>query len=708
MEFTKKIAEITGITPNQIEAAITLLKDEATIPFIARYRKEATGGLDEVEITKIRDKLNQLEEIEKRRQAILKSLIERDLLTDKLKEAIDQVETMTSLEDIYLPFRPKKRTRASKAKEKGLEGLAKIIYKQGDIDPVKEAQKYINPDKDVNSIEDAISGAQDIIAEWISENGNIRLKLRELFTKEGELSSKVLTGKEETGETYTDYFDWTEPVRQAPSHRILAIFRGESESVLSVHILPPEDKALEIITKEIICNNNKCSQIVEIALKDSYKRLLSPAMENETRKSAKTRADSEAIRVFSENLRELLMAPPLGQKTVMAIDPGFRTGCKVVCLNRQGKLLTNTTIYPHSGDTQREKATKIVKQYSKDNDTDVIAVGNGTASRETISFLNEIDLPTEIRIEMVNESGASIYSASEVAREEFPNHDITVRGSVSIGRRLMDPLSELVKIDAKSIGVGQYQHDVDQSELKKGLDDIIISCVNSIGVELNTASKQLLTYVSGLGPQLAQNIIDYRNNNGPFPSRVNLKKVPRLGPKAFEQSAGFLRIIDSENILDRSAVHPESYHIVKKMAKNNNCAINDLMGNSELRESIILSDYIDEKVGLPTLTDIIDELKQPGRDPRVEFESFQYDENVHSLDDLKIGMKLPGIITNVTAFGAFVDIGVHQDGLVHISEIADEYVKNPSDFLKVHQKVIVTVIGIDIPRKRIALSLKEQ
>lgn len=706
IKIAEKISEDINIPLIKISAVITLLDNDATIPFIARYRKEATGGLDEIEITNIRDSLIKLRELDKRRLAILKSLEERELLTDELKKSIENAESMAILEDIYLPFKVKKKTRATKARERGLEPLAKIIFEQNDIDLALEANNYINPEKDINSTEDALSGASDIIAEWISENAEIRSCLRELFAEFGIITSNVISGKEEEGNKFADYFDWAEPISQAPSHRILAMRRGEKELFLSLHILPPEEDAQGIIFDITVKSDNECSRLVELAAKDSYKRLLAPSMETEIRCISKDKADDEAIRVFAQNLWELLMAPPLGQKNIIALDPGFRTGCKLVCLDAQGKLLHNTTIYPHNSDEQRDKAADTVRKLTQDYKCQVIAVGNGTAGRETVMFLEEINLPSNISIEMVNESGASIYSASEVAREEFPEQDLTVRGSVSIGRRLMDPLSELVKLDPKSIGVGQYQHDVDKNAIKKGLDDVVVSCVNSVGVELNTASKQLLTYVSGLGPKLAKNIISYREKNGPFSSRDALKKVSGLGPKAFEQSAGFLRIANAENPLDKSAIHPESYPVVYKMADEHNCSINELISNQNIKEKINIRDYITDTIGLPTLQDIMDELEQPGRDPRSKYESFQFDESVHSMNDLKEGMKLPGIVTNVTAFGAFVDIGVHQDGLVHISEIADEYVKNPSDFLKVHQKVNVTVLNLDIDRKRISLSLR--
>ena len=707
-DYTKTIAQELNINSSQVKATIALLDDDATVPFISRYRKEATGSLDEIQVTSIRDRIIQLRELDKRRTAILKSLEERELLTDELKEQIEKALTMAELEDIYLPYKPKKRTKATIAKEKGLEPLADFLFEQHDSDIFVEAEKYISDEKDVATAEDALAGARDIIAEWVSEDTFIRSELRNLFAKQGILTSKVIKGKEIEGEKYKDYFDWTEPIIKTAPHRLHAIRRGEAESILTMHITPPEELALEILETEYIVNSNPASEQVRTAIHDSYKRLLTPSMETEIRTETKKSADTEAIRVFADNLRELLMAPPLGQKAVIAIDPGFRTGCKVVCLDKQGKLLHNTTIYPTGSEKQlndaKETLTNLVKKYN----TEIIAVGNGTAGRETVQFVKELELGNHVSVEMVNESGASIYSASEVAREEFPEYDLTVRGSVSIGRRLMDPLAELVKIDPKSIGVGQYQHDVDQSSLKQGLDDTVISCVNSVGVELNTASKQLLTYVSGLGPQLAQNIIEHRNENGPFKSREELQKVKRLGPKAFEQAAGFLRVSDSKNPLDKSAVHPESYHIVDKIVKDLKCDLVELMQNEELRKQINISTYVSDTIGLPTLQDIVEELAKPGRDPRQEYETFAFDESVTKMEDLQVGMELPGIVTNVTNFGAFVDIGVHQDGLVHISELADKFVKDPTTYVKVHQKVKVRVTNVDIPRKRIALSMKKK
>ncbi len=702
----KKISQELGLPLKQVQATAELLNDGATIPFIARYRKEATGSLDEVAITAIRDRLNQLIELDRRREAILKSLEERGQLTDELKEKILQAETLAVLEDLYLPYRPKRRTRATIAKEKGLEPLAQLIFTQGEIDPLAEAASFVDAEKGVESAEEALAGARDIIAEWVNEDQTARSRMREFYTSKAVFKSKVIPEKAAAGIKYRDYFDWEEPVSTAPSHRILAMRRGEKEGLLTLRIIPPEEEALKILEGLFIKGEGPASEQVRMAIHDGYKRLLSPSMETEIRLSTKKRADEEAIRVFAENLRQLLLAPPLGQKNVLAIDPGFRTGAKVVCLDRQGKLLHHETIYPLQSENLAADAGLRIRQWCERFEIEAIAIGNGTGGRETEAFLRGLDLPRRIPIVMVNESGASVYSASEVAREEFPNHDVTVRGAVSIGRRLMDPLAELVKIDPKSIGVGQYQHDVDQGALKSSLDDVVISCVNKVGVEVNTASKQLLMYVSGLGPQLAKGIVEYRNEHGPFKTREELKKVPRLGPKAFEQAAGFLRIRDGENPLDRSAVHPESYPIVEAMARDLNCSVVDLMQNETLRQKIDLTRYLSEKVGLPTLKDILEELAKPGRDPRELLEVFRFAEGIEKLEDVKPGMRLPGIVTNITAFGVFVDIGVHQDGLVHISELSDRFVKNPLEVVKIHQKVMVTVLDVDLERKRISLSMK--
>ncbi len=703
-----KISEELNLTTKQVQATVVLLEEGATVPFIARYRKEATGSLDEVAITTVRDRLDQLRELDKRREAILKSLEERGQLTDELKEKIHAAETMTVLEDIYLPYRPKRRTRAIIAREKGLEPLAQRIFIQDDIDPCAVSEAFVNAEKGVNSVEDALGGARDIIAEWVSEDQNSRAKIRELFMTQGVFRTKVISGKEEEGMKYKDYFDWEESVSTAPSHRILAMRRGEKEGFLSLRVTPPEEDAIAILESLFVKGNGAAAQHVKMAVHNSYKRLLSISMETEVRLETKKRADEEAIRVFAANLRQLLLAPPLGQKNVLAIDPGFRTGCKVVCMDRQGKLLHTETIYPHQSEDSASEAAAKITSLCERFDVETVAIGNGTAGRETEAFVRKLNLPDRIQIVMVNESGASVYSASDVAREEFPDQDVTVRGAVSIGRRLMDPLAELVKIEPKSIGVGQYQHDVDQGVLKRSLDDVVISCVNLVGVEVNTASKQLLMYVSGLGPQLGKNIVEYRNEHGPFRSREDLKKVSKLGPRAFEQAAGFLRIGDGENPLDRSAVHPESYHIVNAMAQDGGCSILDLMRDENLRNRIDLTKYVKDSVGLPTLNDIVKELAKPGRDPREKFEAFSFTKGVEKLEDVAPGMKLPGVVTNITAFGAFVDIGVHQDGLVHISQLADRFVKNPNDVVKVHQKVTVSVLDVDLKRKRISLSLKKQ
>jgi protein Tex len=684
-----------------------LLEEGSTVPFIARYRKEATGSLDEVAITAIRDRLGQLKDLDARREAILKSLEERGLLTDELKQKIMQAETLTTLEDIYLPFKPKRRTRATIAREKGLEPLAELVYAQDPAtDPTAEAEAFVDAEKGVESVEDALAGARDIIAEWVNEDQAARTQIRDLFANKGVIKSHVVTNKKEEGRKYEDYFEWEEAIAKAPSHRILAMRRGRHEGILRLQVIVPEEQTQQILEGLFVKGQSACSVQVQEAIADCYKRLLAPSMETEILAGAKLRADREAIRVFAENLRQLLLAAPLGQKNVLAIDPGFRTGCKVVCLDRQGQLKHSDVIYPHTGQARAAadipKLQKLCEQY----EIEVIVIGNGTAGRETEAYVRNISFGRDILIVMVNESGASVYSASEVAREEFPNQDLTVRGAVSIGRRLMDPLAELVKIDPKSIGVGQYQHDVDQTALKQGLDDIVVSCVNNVGVEVNTASKQLLQYVSGLGPQLAQNIVEYRNENGPFGSRKALMKVPRLGAKAFEQAGGFLRIRDAANPLDASAVHPESYGIVDAMTSNLGCSVADVMTDGTLRAKIRLQDYVTQAVGLPTLNDIIQELAKPGRDPREQFETFSFADGINKIEDVQIGMRVPGIVTNVTAFGAFVDIGVHQDGLVHISQMADRFIKDPNEVVKVQQKVMVTVLDVNLAKQRIGLSMK--
>ncbi|HMK35183.1 MAG TPA: Tex family protein [Desulfomonilaceae bacterium] len=701
-----RIADELGISFRQVCAAAQLMDEGCTIPFIARYRKEATGSLDEVNISKIRDRLEQLIELDKRRESILKSLGERDLLTDDLKASILEADSLAVLEDVYLPYRPKRRTRATIAKEKGLQPLAEKIYAQESFDIPAEAAQYVSAEMGVESVEDALAGARDIIAEMINEDADVRGILRNMFFEKGQVRSKLVHGKETEGDKFRDYFDASDAIADIAGHRLLAMFRGEQEGVLSLQIRPPENQALEVLGKRIVKRRNEAGRQVESALDDGYKRLLAPSMETETRQEAKKRADEEAIRVFADNLRELLLSAPLGRKRVMALDPGFRTGAKLVCLDAQGKLLHHGTIYPTQSQAMGEKAGVVVRELCLKFDIEAIAVGNGTAGRETELFVRSLGLPASITVVMVNESGASVYSASKVAREEFPDHDVTVRGAVSIGRRLMDPLAELVKIDPKSIGVGQYQHDVDQPALKRSLDDVVTSCVNGVGVELNTASKELLTYVSGVGPTLAKNIVNRRDENGPFQARQELLKVPRLGRKAFEQAAGFLRIRDGKNPLDASAVHPESYPIVERFARDLGSSVRDLMTKEDVRRRIRLEDYITDTVGLPTLTDILDELAKPGRDPRKQFEAFNFQEGVNSIDDLKPGMKLPGIVTNVTKFGAFVDIGVHQDGLVHVSQLADRFVRDPAEVVKPQQRVSVTVLEIDPGRKRISLSMR--
>ena len=702
----KKIASELSISEKQVNATVELLDEGATVPFISRYRKEVTGTLDEVQVTNIRDRVQQLRELDKRREAILKSLTEMGKLTSELEEKINAAETMVILEDIYLPYRPKRKTRATTAREKGLQALADLLMEQKRIDPEEEAAKFIDEEKGVKTFEEALAGARDIIAEFISENAEARSQIRNLFIEKGLFQSKVVEGKEEAGIKYKDYFDWTEPVKTAPSHRILAMRRGEKEEILYLDIKPDENEAVDLLEKAFVTGNNPSAEQVKQAIADGYKRLLKPSMETEVRLFTKKNADEEAIRVFAENARQLLLGAPLGQKRTMAIDPGFRTGCKVVCLDEQGKLLEYTAIFPHTGAGQAKEAEKTTRHLIEKYQIEAIAIGNGTAGRETELFIRNLNVPAVV-IVMVNESGASIYSASDVAREEFPDKDVTVRGAVSIGRRLMDPLAELVKIDPKSIGVGQYQHDVDQNKLQTSLDDTVMSCVNAVGVELNTASKQILAYVSGLGPQLAQNIVEYRDANGAFKQRSQLKKVARLGDKAFEQAAGFLRIHNAKNPLDASAVHPERYGLVEQMAKDLKCSVKELMTEDKLRKSIPLSKYISEDIGLPTLNDIMAELAKPGRDPREQFEAFSFTDGVNSISDLKVGMKLPGIVTNITNFGAFVDIGVHQDGLVHLSQITNRFIKDANEVLKVHQKVEVTVTEVDTNRKRIALSMKE-
>ncbi len=705
--YIDQIATELKIRTQQVLATAKLLAEGATVPFIARYRKEVTGMLDEVAITSIRDRLAELAALDQRRQAILKSLEERSLLTDALNIAIMNAPTMTKLEDIFQPYRPKRRTRATVAKEAGLEPLADLLFdQQNGPDPEMAAKRFIDPAKGVEDVAQALAGARDIIAERVSDSPEARGKLRRLFQETGEIRSKMVSGKEAEGAKFKDYFDWQESVGKIPSHRLLAIRRGEAEGVLMMRIGVDDDQACAGVESLFVNGRGPVADQVRLAVKDGYKRLLAPAIEVEARLESKKLADIEAIRVFADNLSELLMTPALGQMNVLGIDPGFRTGCKTVCLDAQGKLLHHDVIYPTMSDSRVQEAGQMVRALCARYKIEAIAIGNGTASRETETFVRALGLPKNIIIVMVNESGASVYSASDVAREEFPNEDLTVRGAVSIGRRLMDPLAELVKLDPKSIGVGQYQHDVEQGLLRKGLDDVVISCVNRVGVELNTASRQLLSYVSGLGPQLAGNIIAHRNESGPFKSRAELKKVARLGPKAFEQAAGFLRIRQAKNPLDASAVHPERYAIVQQMARDLDCKVADLMSDATLRQRIDLQKYVTDEVGLPTLNDILQELAKPGRDPRKQFEVFSFQEGVEKMADLKPGMKLPGIVTNVTAFGAFVDIGVHQDGLIHVSQLADRFVSNPAEVVKVQQKVQVTVMEVDLERKRIALSMR--
>ncbi|MFW5757532.1 MAG: Tex family protein [Bacteroidota bacterium] len=706
-KYVQIIASETGLQEKGIRSTLALLEDGATVPFISRYRKEMTGSLDEVQITTIRDRFQQLEELNKRREAILKSIDEQEKLTPEIKKQIDAAMTMVELEDLYLPFRPKRKTRATIAIAKGLEPLAKTLFQQHRNEIETEAIKFVSEEKDVTDAEQALAGARDIIAEWINEDTRARQKIRKLNERKGELICKVIKEKEEEGKKYKSWFDWREPLKKAPSHRILAIFRGENEGYLKVSLQPDNEEAIQMLESLFLKGNNESTRQVALAVKDAYKRLMAPSMETEMRNLYKQKADQEAISVFAENLRQLLLSPPLGQKNILAIDPGLRTGCKIVCLDKQGKLLHNETIYPHPPVNKKKEAASKIQSLVNAYKIDAIAIGNGTGGRETENLIRSIRFTKDIFAVMVNESGASVYSASTIAREEFPDYDVTVRGAVSIGRRLADPLAELVKIDPKSIGVGQYQHDVDQKLLKKSLDDVVVSCVNSVGVELNTASKELLTYVSGVGASLAKNIVDYRNENGPFESREQLKKVPRFGLKAFEQSAGFIRVQQSKNPLDKSAVHPESYPIVNAIAKDLGATIEQLMDQKTLQKQIQPEKFITEKAGLPTLKDILAELAKPGRDPRKEIEFFEFDKSIRSIHDLRPGMKLPGIVTNITAFGAFVDVGAHQDGLVHISQMADRYISNPAEVVTLNQKVMVTILEVDIPRKRIQMSMKE-
>ena len=707
MNYSSHIAEQLGLGQRQVEKTIELLEQGATVPFIARYRKEATGSLNEVQITAIRDLLIRLKELDKRREAILASISEQGKLTPELEQQILAAATMTELEDLYLPYKPKRRTRATMAIERGLEPLANELQKQYSCDVEQMAARYINPDKGVASVEDALAGARDIIAERVSENAQARNRIRGLFRRSAMLSSKVVKNKEEEAGKYESWFDWKENAMRAPSHRILALFRGETEGLLRVHVLPDDDQpAYDTLERLFVHGNYASTEQVRLAVHDGYKRLLQPSIETEYYNLLKEKADKEAIRVFAENLRQLLLASPLGQKRILAIDPGFRTGCKTVCLDAQGQLLHNETIYPFTSVREERAAISKLEALVEAFHIEAIAIGNGTAGRETEEVVKRCHFKGKVIAVMVSENGASVYSASELARREFPEYDVTVRGAVSIGRRLMDPLSELVKIDPKSIGVGQYQHDVNQTLLQESLNDVVVSCVNSVGVELNTASRELLSYVSGIGPALAGKIVEHRNLEGAFRSRRELKKVERLGDKAFEQCAGFLRVRESDNPLDRSAVHPERYALVEQMASDLGSTVQQLMDDKALREKIDINRYVSADCGLPTLQDIMKELDKPGLDPRAKFEIFEFDKNVTRIEDVKEGMELPGIVTNITAFGAFVDIGVHQDGLVHISQLANRRVNDPSEVVHLHQHVRVRVLEVDLRRRRISLSMK--
>ncbi len=699
------IARELSLNYKQVSNTIRLLNEGSTIPFISRYRKEQTANLDEVQISSIRELSVKYLELDKRKETVLKTIEEQGKLTDELKNRIVNCYDPTELEDIYLPYKPKRRTKATIAKEKGLEPLAEIIYKQLEKDIVGKAESYINDQ--VADVDEALQGARDIIAEWISEDEKARNIVRRHFRKGAIIHSKVVKNKEDEGVKYTDYFSYEEEVKKCASHRFMAMRRGQEEGFLKVSITPPSGDVIDELQRSFVKGKGEAQTQVGLAIEDSYKRLIEPSIENEFTSDIKEKADEEAIRVFSENLRQLLLSPPLGQKVVLAIDPGYRTGCKLVCLDPQGNLIHNETIYPHPPQNEAGKAMSKISSLVETFKVDAIAVGNGTAGRETENLIKHIRFNRDVRVFVVSEDGASVYSASSVAREEFPEYDVTVRGAVSIGRRLMDPLAELVKIDPKSIGVGQYQHDVDQNKLKSGLDQVVESCVNHVGVNLNTASKHLLTYVSGLGPQLAKNIIEHRTKNGPFTSRTELKKVARLGEKAFEQCAGFLRIPAAKNPLDNSAVHPESYHIVERMAKDIGCTIQDLLKDETLRSKIEPEKYVSDEVGILTLNDILQELAKPGRDPRKGIKVFEFADGIYKIDDLIPGMVLPGIVTNITNFGAFVDIGVKQDGLVHISQLANKFISNPNDVVKLHQHVMVKVLEVDVARKRIQLSIKE-
>ncbi len=702
--YSKLIAAEINVSEKQVANTMSLLDEGATIPFISRYRKEMTGSLDEVVIGTIKERYEKLQEIQKRRETILNTIEEQGQLTDELKAKIDATWDANELEDIYLPYKPKRKTRAVKAKERGLEPLADILMNQRDNDLESKALAFINDE--VPDVEAALQGARDIIAEYINEHQTAREIVRSVFERGAVIKSRLVKGKEEEAAKYRDYFEFEEPVKRCPSHRLLAMRRGEKEGFLKISVTPESEPAIERLNRFFVKGRTAASEQVSMAAEDAYKRLLEPSIENEMAAATREKAETEAIRVFAANLRQLLLSPPLGQKRVLAIDPGFRTGCKVVCMDAQGKLLHNENIYPHAPQNEYKQAIRKIESLVDAYKIEAIAIGNGTASRETESLIRNIRFNRDLQVFVVSEDGASVYSASKTARDEFPDYDVTVRGAVSIGRRLMDPLAELVKIDPKSIGVGQYQHDVDQNRLKGSLDQVVESCVNLVGVELNTASQHLLTYVSGLGPQLAKNIVEFRAENGPFTSRKELSKVPRLGAKAFEQCAGFLRIAGAKNPLDNSAVHPESYSIVENMAADLKCSVAELISNKEVLAKIDLKKYANEKVGMPTLTDIKSELEKPGRDPRKIIKVFEFSADVHTINDLKPGMELPGIVTNITNFGAFVDVGVKQDGLVHISQLADKYVSDPNEVVSLHQHVKVKVLEVDVQRKRIQLTMK--
>ncbi|MEZ7913385.1 Tex family protein [Macellibacteroides fermentans] len=702
--FYSLISKALGIPARQVEKTMGLLDEGATIPFISRYRKEVTGGLDEVQIGDINDHYGKLKEVSKRKETILASIDEQGKLTPELKKRIEASWDSTELEDIYLPYKPKRQTKAEIARKKGLEPLATLLMLQTAQDSTKAASPYVKGE--VKDVREALQGARDIIAEWVNEDEQARNTVRNSFSRTAVIASKVVKGKEEEGSKYRDYFDFSEPLNRCSSHRLLALRRGEAEGFLRVSISPDAEGCIERLNRRFVKGRSDTSAQVEEAVGDSFKRLLKPSIETEFANLSKMKADEEAIRVFSENLRQLLLSPPLGQKRVLGVDPGYRTGCKVVCLDAQGNLVHNEAIYPHPPQNEKGKAASKVAQLVSTYAIDAIAIGNGTASRETEQFITGIRYDRKVQVFVVSENGASVYSASKIAREEFPEYDVTVRGAVSIGRRLMDPLAELVKIDPKSIGVGQYQHDVEQGALKKSLDQTVESCVNLVGVDVNTASKHLLTYISGLGPTLAQNIVNYRAEHGPFASRRELLKVPRMGEKAFEQSAGFLRITSGKNPLDNSAVHPESYSIVEQMAKDLNCTVSELIANKELKKKLNLQKYVSATIGMPTLTDIMEELDKPGRDPRQTIKVFEFDPNVKKLEDLKEGMVLPGIVTNITAFGCFVDVGIKENGLVHISEMADRFITDPTQVVSMHQHVQVRVQSVDLVRKRVQLSMK--